>query len=111
MLSLKKYLVLCYTRYQTKPITLRCTLKRTVMRTLLTVGILMVGLGGQALSMGHPHNVFAARKQMRAKTAASVSKARLSACQSWQQVVQVDKNAFSKRLLKALSQMRPTQTY
>ena len=81
------------------------------MKTLLTVGILLVGLSGEALSMGHPHNVFAARKQMRAKTAASVARSRAALCPSWQPVVQIDKNAFSKRLLEALSRMRPSQAY
>lgn len=81
------------------------------MKTLLTIGILVVGLSGQALSMGHPHNVFAARKQMRAKTAALVVKSKGSACASWQPVVQIDRNMFSKRLLAALSQISPSQAY
>ncbi|AUD06355.1 hypothetical protein CWM47_33650 [Spirosoma pollinicola] len=33
------------------------------MKTLLIVGILFLGISGQAFSMGHPHNMFAARKQ------------------------------------------------
>ena len=81
------------------------------MKTLLTVGILMIGLSGQALSMGHPHNVFAARKQMRAKTSTSVGKSKTPVCPSWQSVVQIDKNAFSSRLLATLAQMRPSRTY
>lgn len=81
------------------------------MKTLLTVGILMVGLSGQALSMGHPHNVFAARKQMRAKPAVAVAKSKAPVGSLWQPVVQIDKDAFSKRLLAALSRMRPTQAY
>jgi len=82
-----------------------------VMKTLLTVGILLVGLSGEALSMGHPHNVFAARKQMRAKSTTSIIKSRTPACCSWQPVVRVDKAGFSRRLLAALSRMRPTQAY
>lgn len=81
------------------------------MKTLLTIGILLVGLSGEALSMGHPHNVFAARKQMRAKTAGALARTKPSVCSSWQPVVQIDKGAFSKRLLAALSQMRPSQAY
>jgi len=77
------------------------------MRTLLTIGILLVGLSGQALSMGHPHNVFAARKQMRAKTPTSLPRSKAPWCTSWQSAVQTDRNAFSKRLVAALSQMRP----
>ncbi len=81
------------------------------MKTLLTIGILMVGVSGQALSMGHPHNVFAARKQMRAKTTTSITKLKSPVCSPWQPVTQLDKNAFSKRLLGALARMRPTQGY
>lgn len=80
------------------------------MKTLLTIGILMVGLSGEALSMGHPHNVFAARKQMRSKTPVT-AKLKAAANLPWQPVVQFDKNTFSKRLLTALSKMRPSQTY
>lgn len=85
--------------------------KRMVMKTLLTVGILLVGLSGQALSMGHPHNVFAARKHMRAKSATLITKSRTSVCSPWQPIVGIDKATFSKRLLAALSELRPTQTY
>jgi hypothetical protein len=81
------------------------------MKTLLVIGILVVGLSGQALSMGHPHNVFAARKQMRAKTAALVVKSKPSVCSTWQPVVQIDRNTLSKRLLAALSQIRPSKAY
>ncbi len=80
------------------------------MKTLLIVGILLISLSGQALSMGHPHNVFAARKQMRAKTSLAV-RSKVPVCPTWQSVVQLDKNAFSKRLLAALSRMRPSRPY
>ena len=82
-----------------------------VMKTLLTIGILMVGLSGQAFSMGHPHNVFAARKQMRAKTAALIAKSIVPVYSPWQSAVKIDRNEFSERLLMALSRMRPTQRY
>lgn len=81
------------------------------MKTLLTVSILLIGLSGQALSMGHPHTVFAARKQMRAKPPTSVTKPKAPGCTAWQPVIQIDKNAFSKRLLLVLSRMRPAQAY
>jgi hypothetical protein len=38
------------------------------------IGVLMTGLAGQALSMGHPHNVFAAHKRIHAKLAAKPMK-------------------------------------
>lgn len=41
------------------------------MKRLLIIGFLTTSLAGQAFSMGHPHNVFAARKRMHAKLSAS----------------------------------------
>lgn len=81
------------------------------MKTLLVVGVLVAGMSGQALSMGHPHNVFAARKQMRAKAATSVVKPKVATDSCWQTITGVDKAAFSKRLLAALSRVRPTQSF
>ncbi len=81
------------------------------MKTLVLFGLLIVGLSGQALSMGHPHNVFAARKQLRAKPATSVRKPKAACGTNWQAMVQIDKSAFSRRLLAALSQVRPTRAY
>lgn len=74
------------------------------MKTLVVIGALLVGLSGQAFSMGHPHNVFAARKQMRAKTSASVSKhkTRPAAQSCWEYTSHFDKAEFGKRLLGAL---------
>lgn len=83
------------------------------MKTLLIIGILLVGLGGQAMSMGHPHNLFAARKQMRAKTTASVLKpnGKPAVYSCWQPGACLTKESFSKRLLTALSRIRPAQGY
>ena len=81
------------------------------MKTLLIVGILLVGISGQALSMGHPHNIFAARKQLRAKTSASVAKNKTSASLCLQQTVQVAKTTLSDRLIAVISHVRPTQAY
>jgi hypothetical protein len=41
------------------------------MKRLLLIGFLTTSLAGQAFSMGHPHNVFAARKRMHAKLPAN----------------------------------------
>lgn len=81
------------------------------MKTLLVIGILLVGLSGQALSMGHPHNMFAARKQLRAKASTTVTKTKPSACLSLLQTVQLTKTAFSERLVSALSHLRPARSY
>ncbi len=81
------------------------------MKTLLVIGTLLVGMSGQAMSMGHPHNIFAARKQMRAKASASVVKSKTSMTSCWQPVVSIDKATLSKRLLAALAQMRPQRAY
>ena len=81
------------------------------MKTLLVVGILLISLNGQALSMGHPHNMFAARKQLRAKASTSIAKAKPSACLSSLHTVRLTKPAFSERLVSALSYLRPTRSY
>ncbi|AUD02981.1 hypothetical protein [Spirosoma pollinicola] len=81
------------------------------MKTLLIVGILFLGISGQAFSMGHPHNMFAARKQMRSKTATSVAKTKSITSTCWQQTVQATKAAISERLLVALTNVRPARAY
>ncbi|QJW91897.1 hypothetical protein HNV11_22190 [Spirosoma taeanense] len=80
------------------------------MKTLLVVGTLLMGVSGQALSMGHPHNLFAARKQMKAKASVVAHRPKVTSVVScWQPVVKIDKSAWSKRLLAALSAIRPAQ--
>ncbi|GAB4054606.1 hypothetical protein [Spirosoma litoris] len=81
------------------------------MKKLMVIGILLVGVSGQAFSMGHPHNMFAARKQLRAKASASVSKSKPLTTTCWQQVVQVTKTEISERLLAALSNVHPARSY
>lgn len=81
------------------------------MKTLLIIGILLLGFGGQAFSMGHPHNMFAARKQMRSKTSSSIAKTKVLASACWQQTVQETKAAISERLLAALTNVRPARAY
>lgn len=81
------------------------------MKTLLVIGILFLGISGQAFSMGHPHNMFAARKQLRAKTSTSVAKTKGSVSASLQQTVQQTKAVISERLLLALSNVRPARPY
>lgn len=75
------------------------------MKAVLVLGILVVGLSGEALSMGHPHNIFAAHKRMKAQTTAPVHKAvfkpALVSC--WDFVPHFDKAEFGKRLLEALA--------
>ena len=81
------------------------------MKKALVIGILLVGISGQAMSMGHPHNLFAARKQMRAKVSALSIKPKAAASSCWNATVEVDKNTFGKRLVAALSQVRLVSTY
>ncbi len=81
------------------------------MKTLFVVGVLFVGISGQAFSMGHPHNMFAARKQMRSKASTLVAKSKTHTLVCWQQAVQETKTALSERLLAALTHVRPTQAY
>ena len=81
------------------------------MKTLLVVGILLTGLSGQALSMGHPHNMFAARKQLRAKASTPVAKTKSSACLSLLHTAQLTKTTFSERLVSVLLHLRPARSY
>jgi len=81
------------------------------MKTLLVVGILLLGISGQAFSMGHPHNMFAARKQMRSKTAASMARTKSTTLTCWQQTVQETKVVIGERLLAALVNVRPARPY
>lgn len=80
-------------------------LKKAIMKRLLIVGLLMTGISGQALSMGHPHNMFAARKQLRTKTSISIAKARPAICFDFHNKVQLAKTTFSERLVAALTQL------
>lgn len=75
------------------------------MKTVLVLGILVVGLSGEALSMGHPHNIFAAHKRMKAKSTASAQKAIIKPAlvNCWDFVPHFDKVELGKRLLEALA--------
>lgn len=79
------------------------------MKTLLIIGILVVGIAGQAFSMGHPHNIFAARKQLRTKASVSVEKRKAAPSVCLQNTVQVAKTAINKRLASVFSQMLPAR--
>lgn len=81
------------------------------MKTLLIIGFLLAGISEQAMAMGHPHNMFAARKQLRTKALTSVVKPKSSASSNWQPTVQLTKTAFGERLLMALSQLHPARPY
>lgn len=81
------------------------------MKTLLIIGIIVLGVSGQAMSMGHPHNIFAARKQMQAKASVLAHKPKASVAACWQPMVSIDRQELSKRLLTALSNIRPARSY
>ncbi len=81
------------------------------MKTFLVVVILLLGISGQAFSMGHPHNMFAARKQMRSKPSTSVARTKAMASSCWQQTVQATKAAIGERLLIALTNVKPARAY
>ncbi|GAB2549481.1 hypothetical protein [Spirosoma aerophilum] len=81
------------------------------MKTLVVIGILFLAISGQAFSMGHPHNMFAARKQMKSKTSASVAKARVTSPVCWQQTVRETKVIIGERLLAVLLNVRPARPY
>ena len=80
------------------------------MKTIILLGILLFSTSGQAISMGHPHNLFVARKQMR-KAMLTVTKPKTEPLKyfSWEPSGYFSKTAFSERLVAALAQMRLTQ--
>ena len=73
------------------------------MKTVVVAGLLFVGVSGQVFSMGHPHNMFAARKQMQAKSSVSVSKAKVNSPVYCATVVQLTKNVLSKLVARPLA--------
>jgi hypothetical protein len=84
------------------------------MKTLVIIGFLLIGVSAQAFSMGHPHNMFAARKQMRTKVAsASCPKPKMSVSINNQRAVsvQLTKTAISQRLIAVLSNLNPLRSY
>ncbi|MBN8822947.1 MULTISPECIES: hypothetical protein [unclassified Spirosoma] len=81
------------------------------MKSLFIIAILFVGISGQAFSMGHPHNMFAARKQLRAKASTSVAKTKLCPpVTTWQRAVQATQNSLTEQVLVALSRVNPLQS-
>ncbi|GAB3941932.1 hypothetical protein GCM10028805_05880 [Spirosoma harenae] len=81
------------------------------MKTVLVVGVLLLGISGQAFSMGHPHNVFAARKQLRTKASTSITKTKMACPPTWQRAVRETKNSLGEHLLQALSHVNPLRAY
>jgi hypothetical protein len=81
------------------------------MKKLMIIGLLLTGISGSAFSMGHPHNMFAARKQLRAKTSTSVAKAKPTVCLDFQHMVHLTKTAFGESLVGAFTQLRLAQPH
>ena len=85
-------------------------LETKAMKTLLIIGILVIGIAGQAFSMGHPHNIFAARKQLRTKASVSMVKQKTAPSICFQTTIQVAKTAVNERLVAVFSQLVPSRT-
>lgn len=81
------------------------------MKTKLITLLLLLTIAGQAMSMGHPHNLFAARKQMKAKVLSGISKSKASANPCQQLFATIDKTEFAKRLVTAFTTVRPVRSY
>ncbi|GAB4035374.1 hypothetical protein [Spirosoma gilvum] len=80
------------------------------MKSLFIIAILLIGISGQAFSMGHPHNMFAARKQLRTKAATSVAKTKLCPPSiTWQRAVQETKVSLAENVVAVLSRVNPLQ--
>jgi hypothetical protein len=86
------------------------------MKTVLVVGMLVVGSSLQVFSMGQPHNVFAARKHMIARPSVSVIEQKVTeqkndASICWQNVVRATKTMFSNLVIVAFSHISPVHTF
>lgn len=75
------------------------------MKKLVILGMLLLGVSGQAMSIGHPHNLFAARKQLKLKKANATCVTRTPK-PTWTAVQQVRTSvAAGSYLLGALSKV------
>lgn len=84
-------------------------LETKAMKTLLIIGILVIGIAGQAFSMGHPHNIFAARKQLRTKASVHVAKRKVAPSVCLQNTVQLAKSAVNEQLAVVFSRLLPAR--
>jgi len=97
-----------YCKVLIKTYTFVLSLNNLIMKRLLMIGLLMTGLAGQALSMGHPHNVFAAHKRMHAKLAAKPMKTNAIQATLTRTVVEHGSASLVVCLAKAASKLLPT---
>lgn len=77
------------------------------MKRLLLFLVLLTGLSAQALSMGHPHNLFTARKQLRSKKTAVSVRPQTCPKAGWREFAPVDRDELSRKLVSALSRVAP----
>ncbi|QJD78596.1 hypothetical protein [Spirosoma rhododendri] len=78
------------------------------MKRLLMSSVLVAGLAGQALSMGHPHNVFAAHKRIHAKLAAKPVKTSTMQAAVIKTVAENSSASLVVFVAKAVSKLLPT---
>lgn len=81
------------------------------MKKIVIVGLLVAGMSGEVLSMGHPHNMFAARKHLKKQSAAFVIKPGAASSPHWQSRVQVVKHTLCELLVVAVSHFHPVRLY
>lgn len=81
------------------------------MKTLLIIGLLVIGLGGNTFSMGHPHNLFTAHKHLRAKTTTCLVKAKPVAVSNWQPTVKLTKPPFYEHFVVVLTLLLPLRIH
>ena len=81
------------------------------MKKVVMIGLLVAGLGGQAFSMGHPHNMFAARKHLKKQSAALPVKPKAETLAYWENTVQLAKHALCELFVVAVSHVHPVQLY
>ena len=81
------------------------------MKKIVIIGLLVAGMSAEALSMGHPHNVFAARKHFRKQSAALVVKPNVASSTNWRNTVPVVKHTLCELLVVAVSHFHPVRLY
>lgn len=81
------------------------------MKKILIVGFLVAGMSGETLCMGHPHNVFAARKHLKKQSAALVAKPNAASSTPWQSRVQVVKHTLCELFAVTVAHFHPVRLY
>lgn len=81
------------------------------MKKIVIAGLLIAGMSGEVMSMGHPHNMFAARKHLKNQSSVLVVKPGISSSTPWRSTVQVVKHTLCELMVVAVSHFHPVRLY